>query len=851
MKKILCIFLFAILSTVLQAQVEPVEIPSDASPRPSRSARLFGKVVDNESNKGIASVTVEVFMKKVMAATDAGYDSLIAGMLTQPNGEYSFRELPIPDSFAVRFSSIGYTMKMEFVHRKGGANAAQQSLDMGNIKMDKEVASLQEVKVVATKPVLEMTIDRKVFTVDKSITSTGGTAVDVMRNIPSVTVDVNGDVQLRNSSPQIFVDGRPTILTLQQIPADDIERVELITNPSAKFDASTAGGIINVVLKKSRRAGLNGVATIGAGYPQVLTGNLSLNMRQGKWNFFASGNFNQNGGRARSSAERQNKENGKVTDYFNQETITDITRRFISVRFGADYFINNRSTITLSQNFVDGRFKNSENQDQEYLDINHDLYQTGARTTNSNNGFKRSNTQLNYKFEFPKTGHELTADATFNAGKGENYSMISNYYYLPDGTVAKDPNFVRNNGNNNNYQLTIQSDYVNPLTDSSKLELGVRAFINDNRNLLDAYSLANGGEQKLPLSTNVKYREQVYGAYGTYTNVLWGIRYQLGLRAEYSKFDGELVDSARTFGYTLPSGFDDLFGGLFPSLFLTKKFAGGDELQANFSRRIRRPNFWQMNPYFNINDPMNITVGNPALRPEYVNAFEFNYGKQYSKGSILAVLYFHNNAKDITSYSDTITPQQYQQLNNAAIEPNAILTTFVNAQYTNRMGAELTFQQKFGALELIPNINLQYRYVKARINDINLDNQGFNWEAKLIANYTTKSKSAFWTDFNFQLNGEYESPEVIPQGKNKAQFVVDFAIRKEFLKKKAAAITLSINDVFNTNRWGQIYDTEYFYQDSYRRWRVRSFRLTFTYRFGKRDFQMFNKENRSRENNDD
>jgi len=244
---------------------------------------------------------------------------------------------------------------------------------------------------------------------------------------------------------------------------------------------------------------------------------------------------------------------------------------------------------------------------------------------------------------------------------------------------------------------------------------------------------------------------------------------------------------------------------------------------------------------------MNITVGNPALKPEYVNAIELNYGKQYPKGSFLGVLYFHNNAKDITSYSDTITQEQYQQLNNAAIEPNAILSTFVNAQYTNRMGAELTLQHKFGNLELIPNINLQYRYVKAQVNDMKLDNQGFNWEAKLIANYTTKSKSALWTDFNFQLNGEYESAEVIPQGKNKAQFVVDFAIKKEFMKKKAGALTLSINDLFNTNRWGQIYDTEYFYQDSYRRWRVRSYRLTFTYRFGNRDFQFFGKENRGRD----
>ncbi len=844
MKKLLPIFLLFGFCPDLNAQEEGLDLPLDGNRKISRSSGIYGKVLDSESGKGLSSVTVEVFAKKI---NSVGYDSLIAGMLTQPNGEFIFVELQTPDSFAVRFSSVGFGTKMEFVKKPSKPVLEKTGLDLGNIRMEREAQSLQEVKIVGTKPILEMGIDRKVFTVDKSITSTGGTAIDVMRNIPSVTVDVNGEVQLRNTSPQIFVDGRPTILTLQQIPADDIERVELITNPSAKFDASTAGGIINVVLKKSRRSGLNGVATIGGGYPQILTGNLSLNMRQGKLNFFASGNFNQNGGKARSSAQRQNKDNGKVTDYFNQETITELSRRFISVRFGADYFINNRSTLTFSQNFVKGSFSNDENQDQEYLDINQQLYQYGERFTTAESRFNRSNTQLNYKFEFPKTGHELTADATLNIGRGNNNSMISNYYYLPDSSSAKDPGFVRNNGFNNNSQRTIQSDYVNPFSYSSKLEIGIRAFINDSKNVLDAYSLSNGGEIKLPLSTNVEYKEQVYGAYATYTNKLWGIRYQLGLRAEYSKFDGTLVDSAQKFGYTLPDGFDNIFGGLFPSLFLTKQLREGEELQVNFSRRIRRPDFWQLNPFVSINDPMNITMGNPDLKPEYINSAELNYGKQYKKGSFLGVLYLVNNAKDITRYSDTITAEQYQQLNNAAIEPNAILNTFVNAQYTNRMGLELTLQQKFGNLEFIPNVNLQYRRVKAHVGDLQLDNEGFNWEGKLIINYTTKSKKALWNDFNFQFNGEYESEEVIPQGKNKAQFVVDLAVRKEFMKKKAAALTLSINDVFNTNRWGQVYDTEQFYQDSYRRWRVRSYRLTFTYRFGNRDFQLFGKENRGRD----
>jgi hypothetical protein len=218
---------------------------------------------------------------------------------------------------------------------------------------------------------------------------------------------------------------------------------------------------------------------------------------------------------------------------------------------------------------------------------------------------------------------------------------------------------------------------------------------------------------------------------------------------------------------------------------------------------------------------------------------EFNYNHRYEKGNFLGVLYFRNNEDDITRYSDTITAEQYQQLNNAAIDPNAILNTFINAQYTNRMGAEFTLNHKIGNFELIPNINFQYRKVKAVVGDLNLSNQGFNWETKVILNYKFDTKSPVFKNTSMQLMSNYESREIIPQGRNKEQFVTDFALRKEFLKNKAASITFAVNDVFNTNRFGQIYDTENFYQDSYRRWNVRNFRMTFSYRFGNRDLNLF------------
>ena len=849
--KILLIAVVCLLFLNAQSQEQPgVEDQNfESSPRASLNKGLFGKVTESKSNKGVEAASVQVFAL-MRNSEGEKYDSLIAGMLTKPNGYFNFTNLTLPDTFDIRITAQGFADNSKIV-AMDRADKANLGMDVGNIKLASEADLLGSVTVVAQRPTLQMGIDRKIFNVDKNITSTGGTAVDVMKNIPSVSVDVEGNVTLRNSSPQIFVDGRPTILTLQQIAADDIERVELITNPSAKFDAASSGGIINVVLKKNKRLGINGLASVGTGTPDVLTGNLSLNIRQGKLNFFGSANYNRSGGLAKSESKRQNKENGVITDYFNQQSKTDRLRRFQNVRFGMDYFIDNRNTISISQNFVKGRFTNYETQAQQYLDVNQQLEQTGSRYSDNNAQFKRSNTQFNYTHNFPKKGMELTADVTYNKGNGFNRSLITNYYYFPDGSTANNPNFVRNNGINDNEQLTLQTDFVNPFSEDAKLEMGLRVFRQNNSNVYNAFSLNNATEVKLPLSTNVKYDETVQAAYITYSNKWKGIRFQAGLRGEYSKFNGELVDSARQFGYRLPLDIGDVFDGLFPSLYITRELSEGKELQVNFSRRIRRPDFWQLNPFIDINDPLNIRQGNPQLRPEYTNSFELNYNQRYTSGNFLGVIYLRNNDDDITMFSDTISTEQYQKLNNAAINQNAILNTFINAQYTNRIGAEFTLNQAFGNFEMIPNVNLQYRKVKAVIGDLNLSNQGFNWESKLILNYKFSTKSQVLKNTSLQLSGEYESREVIPQGRNKEQYEVDFALRKEFLKKKAAAITFAVNDVFNSDRWGQIYDTENFYQDAYRRWNVRNFRVSFSYRFGKSDFKIGQRENRNRTGGDD
>ena len=844
--KFFTIIFLVLASVTVKAQVDKEPIPTSeiSSIEVPSGNTVVGKVVDLQTSKPMEAASVQLYA--ILSDSHTGYrDSLVAVMLTKVNGDFNFSHLPLYDSMIIRVTAVGHTDVKRVFAFSNKDDSESVRKDVGNIILARQAQQLEGIVITASKPAMKMGIDKKIFDVDQNITSKGGTAVDVMKTIPSLTVDVDGNVELRNSSPTIFVDGRPTILTLDQIPSDNIDRIELITNPSAKYDASSGGGIINIILKKDKRNGFNGLVSVTGGTPGIFRTNANLNLRQGKLNFFLSGNYSTSGGKSNGSSYRMNRLDGVVENYFNQETVNDRNRNFKSIRGGVDYFIDNRNTITISQSYRQGDFANNEDQSQEYLDINKNLTRYGTRFSNNSFQFRRNSSQLDYTHQFPKSGEELNASVSVNYGGVDNFTNIVNSYYLPDGESEGDPNDVRNRGWNNNNQWTAKIDFSNPINENSKIETGLRSYVNNYESVFNTFSVENGNETKLPLSNNYEYQEQVHAAYFTYTGKIESFGYQIGLRGEYSKFDGTLIDSAKHFGYTYPSGIKNIWDALFPSIFLSKKIGERDELQLNYSRRIRRPDFWQLNPFIDINDPLNIQQGNPALKPEFRNSFELNYSKNYgNNNNFLAVLYYRNTQGDITRYSDTITAAQYAQLQNSAVDPDAILNTFINSKSNNSLGLELTLQQKIAeGFDITPSASFAYRKVNADVNNLNLSNEGFNWNAKLTSNYKikTEKESSLFNNFSFQLSGQYSSPRVIPQGKRLERYGADFAIRKDLFKNKSGSLVFSVNDLFNTNRHGVIYDTPSFYQESYRRWSVRSFRLTFSYKFGDANFQLFKK----------
>ncbi|HNF02361.1 MAG TPA: carboxypeptidase regulatory-like domain-containing protein, partial [Ferruginibacter sp.] len=380
---------------------------------------FYGKVLDSVSNKPLEAASVQLIQNKFDSATKKRKDVVVGGMLTTKKGEFSIENLPIMATYKLKITAIGYKTIEKRVNFEMNMSAARSGdfssmlsavdKDLGNIKLEADAKQLENVTVSASKATLEMKIDRKVFNVEKNLNSVGGTAVDVMKNVPSVNVDIDGNVSLRNASPQIFVDGRPTTMTLDQIPADAIASVEIITNPSAKYDASGGGaGILNIILKKNRKAGYNG--NLRAGIDMRGRPNLGgdVNMKQGKVNFFAAGQFGMRKSISNVKTDRVDY-NADTTSYLKQRNKPINSGFFAFGRAGMDYFIDNRNTLSIGGNLVRGQFKTTDliNTYRDTVRPSGTISDRGERGSKSTGNFRNYGATLSFKHNFAKANKEL------------------------------------------------------------------------------------------------------------------------------------------------------------------------------------------------------------------------------------------------------------------------------------------------------------------------------------------------------------------------------------------------------------------------------------------------------------
>lgn len=807
---------------------------------------IYGKVQESEKKAALEFAVIQIFQPSDNPS-DSTDGKLITGGISSANGDFRIEGVPLGQSLNLIISYVGYKRSEITFQLTGGEK------DMGNIRL-KPNTTLSEIVVDGSDPDYRIEFDKRVYDVEKNPINAGGTGEDVLRNIPALQVDMDGNVTMRNSSPQIFIDGRPTTLTIDQIPADAIQKVEVITNPSAKYDASGGGGgIINIVMKKNRTIGYNGSIRAGVDTRPRYNFGGDISAREGKFNFFLNGNYNQRKSLSIGTTKRTSYLNEPNTYLFQDQESTNYGF-FLNGRTGVDYFMDNRNTFTVSQSFTSGQF-NPQDKIYSRTDsiVGGDVsvgFSEYNRNSNTDRTFRNSGTSLLYKHLFPKEGTELTADLNYNTVSG---SYVGNYTNVYSDAIESTQ---RQEGSSSQRVYTAQTDFSSVLNSKSKIELGVRGSMRTYESGFHNYQydpLENTYHEITSLMVNYSYVDQVYAAYGTYSRNLGDWSYQVGLRAESSDYRGKIADTTLTFNIKYPLS-------LFPSLFLTKKLNEKQDIQLSVSRKINRPSFMQLIPFLDYSDSLNITSGNPELRPEFTNLAELSYQYNLNKENTFMASLFGRYMTDLT-VRNQIT--QYSPV----LDENIIINTYDNAGSSSAIGIELVSRNKFTKwFELTTNLNIYHSEIDGSNISANLTNSQNSWWVKTNAMFKLPKSFTFQAMFDYSGRkalsaggsggggrggggmggfggGGFGGTENTVQGYVNPTYGLDLALRKEFSKPKGLSMSVNVQDVLKTRVNYTHSSTDLFVQDTFRRrdWQLVRFQLN--WKFGKIDQSLFKRKN--------
>ncbi|MDB5119013.1 MAG: TonB-dependent receptor plug [Sphingobacteriales bacterium] len=786
---------------------------------------VTGKVVDSKTGAPMDFASVALFNDKSVSKTTA----------TTLTGDFSFKDIP-NGNYSIRIGFVGYT---PFVKKSFSVNSPSGVFSLGTIMLVSSNAKvLKEVVVTGQKSTIQLGIDRKIFNVDQSMVSQGGSVTDLLSNIPSVSVDIDGNINLRGTNNvRILIDGKPSALAgsniaqlLQSIPASSIQNIELVTNPSSKYDAEGQSGIINIVLKKNQKIGLNGSVALTAGTQENYNANTSLSYRNDKWNLFGNYSF-RNGNRIGTGFNN--------TDYFNNTTIdnqNDNRRTDVSntVKLGAEYSPSQKTTIGLSGNLSVRDNKRIENLNYQYFNIPD---RTGTSTRNSIQQEDDHGCDLNLDInqKFKRKGEELTGNVSYGKGKEDGVQSQNQDYYAPTGNVQGIPSRRTNDTYEDSKSINIQMDYTLPVNDKIKLEAGYRTSIrrSDESRLSDTLNLlSNNFTRDFGLTNDFSLEDMVHAAYFNYQNQLTKtFGFQMGMRAEQAYLNTQLTSF---YAVQPPKGTLsklDYFR-IYPSVFLTKKLAGENQLQLSYSRRVNRPRGWQVNPFLDISDNNNYRQGNPNLKPEDIHSFELSYMKYWKAVTLTSSVY----ARQV---NDVVQPivTSYDE------DKGITLTQFYNLSKNQAAGFEFISKVDVSkAVNLTGNLNLFYNKFTSKVANIS-SSDGFNWNGNLTTDFK------FPSNITAQLRMDYSAPRVMAQGRSKEMYGLDAAVKKDVLNRKAT-IALNVRNILNSRVWGGTTNTEFFIQNFERQFQPRIANLTFSYRFGKQDFKSNKRERNQQPQND-
>lgn len=786
-------------------QAAPVEALS------VEAGTVRGKVTDAKTRQPMQFVNISV------RKSDSSVP--LKGIVTDETGNFNIVKLP-EGNYILSISFIGYkTVEKNFTLSK-----QTPGLNFRNIPLEEDSQLLNEVKVTGQRPQMKFEIDKKVFNVDQNISSTGGTASDVLSNIPSVEVDNEGEVSLRGSSDvTVWINGRASGLSadnraqiLEQLPAESIERIEVITNPSAKYSPEGTSGIINIVLKEDRRSGYygsvqSGVDTRGG---WNLSGNLNYTVRKAE--MYAGIGYRE---RKRDGGGYSNRTNlddaGNPESFLNQTSDNSGNGGQTFARAGLTWHLTSTDQLNVAGFGMFG--KHNQTTTIDYTSDIPGSFLSSRRITDSDNPMKGGNVEVGYKHDFSKTSN-IDIVGSWNTWNMDQKSTYLQHSLFGDDRESHTYQWQRNKMQAHTWE--VQADYVNAFTDFSKIEAGYKGSFSRQDSPVETYSgeSAENATFDEQLYNRFYYNQDIQALYATYSGRFGDFGYQAGLRGEYSRTDTRSLAYGQHKGEVSPDK-DDYFS-LFPSVFLTYSLPANHEIQVNYTRRISRPWGGQLNPFLNLTDSTNISFGNPHLQPQYSNAMELNYIKNWDAHTLTVSAYYRNT-------NDVIQRIRY-------LEDNILKTTFENVAKTQSAGTEIIAKNNlFDVLDLTTTLNLFYskldgfEYLPAGAEKpvIGESNENFSWNAKIIANI------ALPASVSLQLTGNYRSRQLIAQGHQPSNYSLDAGLRRAFFNRK---LSLSINgrDLLNSRKWKTETSGQSFTQST-SNWRSgRTVGFTLTYNFG-------------------
>ena len=769
---------------------------------------VSGKLIDGTNGQPLSFATVILVRKSDNHA--------IRSIQTDLDGKFALT--PIPNgTYIFHATFVGYsTITRDSIN----ITAAKQNYNLGSITLNKGKSLLKEVVITAQRSPIQIGIDKKSFNVDQSLVSQGGSATDLLTNVPSVQVDVDGNISLRGStSVRVLINGKPSALTggdisdiLQSIPASSIETIEVITNPSSKYEAEGQAGIINIVLKKNTQKGFMGTASAGVGTQNTLNGTASLAYQNGKVNVYSNYSYRKGTRIGNGFIDKTTDEADGIVQTDDQTANQSFTYKGQNIRSGIDITLNPNSELSFSNN-INLRSRDRTQIGQTFIMSGDSLLQRIDQNNFSTGTGTNLDFSTDFDHKFKKKGEELTANATYSIDKNNNFDNLnSDYYYY---TIPEYfPSVQHNTTIGREHILNLQADYTLPLK-NGKLEAGYKTLIDNSNNnyMVDTMSTVDGVFNSDPfLSNQFKYDENVNAIYTNYQHQFGKFGLQAGLRLEDTHIRTTLTDS------TVTNNRQDYLR-LYPSLFLTEKLGGNQTLQFSYSRRTARPNSRQLSPFVDESNRLSYSEGNPYLKPEDTHAFELSYVNYWNAVTLTTSLYYRLTLDNIQQITIPLTPGNL----------DTTLTQFENIKSASNAGYELIARvAPVNYFDFTANVNIYYRHIDG---DPALDlatTSGYSWNGNITANFKPVKK------LGIQLRADYQSPQVIPQGKMQSIHGVDGGVRYDLTKQ----LTLSgnVRDIFNTRRYVSDinYSTPTFTtaQLSERRFATRTGIITLSYRFG-------------------